>query len=370
MLVVIKHLFLVTAFTTTIAQGLIIRYLFQHDITMSKEEMVFSIEFTKALICIGIVATIFRSNIFKNTIRWGFVINAILYCVLGILTFVILNQMSFGLYTVLYQHRILTVMLLSTLMLKKKYTFIQWLAGLMLLIGLVCTQMPFILDNVLTHNETNTTVLNNTNVDSNSDFNTENTTSLFFVPILCVFIQGLCSAFSNVWFEKMVKRQSIFDGENVGQESLKFYLIDSFQLYCFGCVFYMLNLIWNGRTCGYDWGNIPIGWHVLLILNGAIMGISIGSIFKFYSAVVQNFVNGGTIVCSILLGSLVLHEKMTFWFFIGASLVSLSSLVFNIAGQKSKDQTENQYLSVSKKTSSDDEEDKKFELAKLNDIDI
>lgn len=241
-------------------------YTFNAPIVILTSE-IFKIVFASA-ICIAAL----NKTPFPGPIRWGFSVNAGLYVVTNTLTFFILRNLDVSLYTVLSQHKMLFVLFLSTILLKKTYTVLQWAACMLVAIGIMAAQYSRVQDD---HKQVNGTIAG------------------------LIITQGLCSAFSSIWIEKMMKQDKC--------DTSVFYtfLTDSLQMYIFSLPIYVIMAYLDLST-----HTLPGTLTLALAINGACSGLFVGSILKYFSATVRALVHGGTVVISLILGHVLFYEHI------------------------------------------------------------
>ena len=227
------------------------------------------------IICCGFL----RKTPFPGPVRWGFCVNALLYIGTNIISFVVLESLDAGTYMILVQHKVVLVMALSSAVLGKSYSWTQWLGCLMLVAGIVLVLFR--------------------------------PSGLQAVPpnvMGLVFAQGLCSSFSGVWMEKMLRRSD--DGD-----AFYDFLADSFQMYAFSLPCYAALSVRSSGT-----HTLPVIPSVALVVNGAFCGLFIGSVFKYFSAATRTFVQGAAVVLSVWI-SVVLGWQVATWKLGGGTLL-------------------------------------------------
>ena len=210
---------------------------------------------------------------FPGPTRWGFSVNALLYIGTNILSYIILESVDAGMYMILLQHKVLLVVALSSVAFQRSYTWTQWLGCLMLMAGIAL---------VLLKPDGSRTVRPRV--------------------LVLVLVQGLCSSFSGVWMEKMMKRS-----EDAEADAFYDFLTDSLQMYAFSLPCYAAL-----ATTSVGTHTLPMLPSAALVVNGACCGLFIGSVFKYYSAAVRTFVQGAAVVLSVWM-SVVLAWQVATW---------------------------------------------------------
>lgn len=212
------------------------------------------IECLKMMVCATGMQCISRESHFK--IRWGFLVNAILYAVVNTLIHLISSIVPVALYNALIQHKLLWVVILSVVILEKTFTLQQYASVCAVLFG--CLLIKF------------------------SDTSSE----ISELGVILIVMQGICSSLSSVWIEKMMKledRPKV--SEDNAKQKLYWYLYDSFQMYMFGIPIYIV-----GSYTQHATSNLPLNLASLLILLSVVQGLSLGAIFVYYSSVVRSMV--------------------------------------------------------------------------------
>ena len=172
-----------------------------------------------------------------------------LYCLQNNLLFIALTNLDAATYQVTYQLKILTTALFSVILLKKQINKIQWLALLILTIGVALVQVP----SVAPEEEEELTISVNatkSSHDSSSDIDHEKQ-MIGLVAVLCACFS---SGFAGVFFEMLVKTGA--------QPSV---VIRNLQLGMFSLVFATSTVIM------YDWDAIALngffqGYHPLVFV--------------------------------------------------------------------------------------------------------
>lgn len=240
-----------------------------------------------SVICIGW----FRQTPVPGPIRWGFSVNAGLYAVTNVLTFTIVAQLDISLYTVLIQHKMLFVLLLSTIVLQRAYTVSQWGACMLVAIGIMLTQYSPVGGE---HNHLDARLAG------------------------LIAVQGFCSSLSGVWIEKMMKEEGDRD-----TSLLYTFLTDSLQMYVFSLPVYIAMVCMGSST-----HTLPAMPTMALAINGACCGLFVGSIFKYFSATVRALVHGAVVIATMAVGVAFFAEQVGSADAGGASLVVAGIVLF------------------------------------------
>lgn len=266
---------------SSVASNLMVRYAsenYKFNVTF----ILLMIECLKLLICACVTRYINREQQF--TIRWGFVVNALLYSVVNVLTYEITSEIEPAIYYVLIQHKLVWVVFFSLILLKKSFSLQQYISMSLVCGGCILVKM--------------------------SNAKGEISSLVFSLVIL----QGICSSLSSVWIEKMMKseeRPKVSDNES--HQKLYWFLSDSFQMYMFGIPIYLFGAFSTEQDI-----DIPMSLGFCLVGIGVLQGLSLGAVFVYHSSVVRSLVSAVVIV---LLAAE--HEVYSFDVILGISLVVL-----------------------------------------------
>ena len=225
----------------------------------------------------------------KMHIRWGFVVNSLLYALVNTIAFYVPTIIEPAIYAVLIQHKMLWVVMLSTLMLQREFKPVQYVALFAVCWGCMLVKMS----------------------DSSGDISA--------AAVLMIITQGICSSLSSVWIEKMMKsEQRAIVSENPKTQKLYWFLADSLQMYLFGVPIYAASAFLNPRPI-----NIPFPYALTLVAAGVIQGLSLGAVFVYYNSVVRSIISAVVIVILA-----VLHGVFTTQVVLGIGLVVIGVLAY------------------------------------------
>lgn len=195
-------------------------------------------------------------------VRYGFVVNAILYSVVNFLTHAATAVMEPSIYSVLIQHKLIWVVIFSLLILKKSFSVQQYISMCVVCCGCMLVKM--------------------TNVDGDISPG----------AIGLIIIQGICSSLASVWIEKMMKAENRPKvSEDEAQQKLYWLWSDSFQMYMFGIPIYIFGSLTDHRDV-----DVPLTLGFFLVAIGVLQGLSLGAVFVYYSSVVRSLVAAIVIV--------------------------------------------------------------------------
>lgn len=246
------------AIITSVFSHLFIRYL-SLLYTFNASFYLLIVETCKLLLCFICMNCIKRQ---KMKIRWGFAMNAILYALVNTLAFYIPTIIEPAIYAVLIQHKMLWVVILSTLVLKREFATVQYVALLSVCWGCMIVKMS----------------------DSSGEISA--------AAVFMIIIQGFCSSLSSIWIEKMMKEnQRPIVSEDAKTQKLYYFMADSLQMYMFGIPIYAVSACLNPRPI-----NISFQYATALIAAGVIQGFSLGAVFVYYNSVVRSIISAVVII--------------------------------------------------------------------------
>ena len=280
------------------SQTLAIRHFHTEGYKIGGSAIVLMSEMAKLCAVATMCSAWLRKTPFPGPVRWGFLVNAVLYIGTNLLSYVILESLDAGLYTVLMQHKVLLIVALSTIVFRRSYTWVNWLGCIMLVCGLALV-----------------------NFDPNGNHSVPAET------LLLVLAQGACSSFSSVWMEKMMKRGGDSHGDQA--DALYDYFTDSIQMYAFSLPFYAAL-----ATTATGAHTLPHIYSAGLVINGACCGIFIGSVLKYFSAATRTFVQGATVV--IVVWASVVFSDEPFTWRLAAGTVLIISCIAAFGAQPNK----------------------------------
>ena len=195
-------------------------------------------------------------------IRFGFLVNALLYTIVNTLSFYIPNIIEPAIYAVLIQHKMLWVVILSSFMLQRRFEPVQYVALFCVCWGCMLVKMS----------------------DASGDISA--------AAVLMITTQGICSSLSSIWIEKMMKKsERPIVSKNPKKQKLYWFLADSLQMYMFGIPIYAISAYANPRPV-----NVPFQYAFALILAGVIQGLSLGAVFVYYNSVVRSLISALVII--------------------------------------------------------------------------
>ena len=249
----------ILAIVSCVASNLVIRYASEHY-TYNVAFILLMIECVKLLICACVTRYIDREQPFK--IRWGFIVNAVLYSVVNFLTYQITSMIEPSIYSVLIQHKLIWVVIFSLILLKRSFSVQQYISLIVVCFGCMLVKMS--------------------NIDGDISAG----------AIFLIIFQGICSSLASVWIEKMMKvedRPKVSEDES--KQKLYWFLSDSFQMYMFGIPIYLFGSFSSKQDI-----DIPMSLGFALVATGVLQGLSLGAVFVYHSSIVRSLVAAMVIV--------------------------------------------------------------------------
>ena len=217
------------------------------------------IEICKMLLCLVCMDFIKRR---KVQIRWGFLVNALLYALVNTLAFYIPNIIEPAIYAVLIQHKMLWVVLFSSVLLQREFDILQYVALFCVCWGCMIVKFD----------------------DASGDISAG--------AILMILTQGVASSLSSVWIEKMMKmEQRAIVSKDPKTQKLYWFLADSLQMYLFGIPIYAISACLNPHPV-----SLPFPYALALVGVGTVQGLSLGAVFVYYNSVVRSIISAVVIV--------------------------------------------------------------------------
>ena len=271
--------------------------------------VVFMTECLKYILCLALlVASTGWSlrdsvSLFKDEIvlkpRETFLLSvpACLYTMQNNLLIIALSNLDAATYQVTYQLKILTTAGFSVLLLKKQLHRRQWLALILLMMGVTLVQ------------------LTGTEDDGTSDQNR-------ILGFSAVLIACFSSGYAGVYYEKLVKHSS--------QPSI---VIRNLQLGIFSLIFSFSGMVYyssaeifqHGMFYGYT---APV-WSIIILQS--IGGLVVAATIKFADNILKGFATSISIIVSTLCSWYVLEDLVPGpYFLFGTSIVMSASLLYGL----------------------------------------
>jgi len=203
---------------------------------------------------------------------------SLIYGLMNILSYVALRNVSAGVFTICAQLKILTTATFSTIILRRKYSWVKWRALTTLLLGVLLFSEP-----------TWNSVGDNSVVGGN-----------FFLGTSAVLIEVTLSGFASIYFEKVVKTD--VEELNIWERN--------FQL-AFGSfpVYFAFIIAAQGGEAGYFGGWSMVTF--ILSLLGAAGGLLVALSIKYGDAILKTLATAGAIVIASIFDYFLLDGSLT-----------------------------------------------------------
>lgn len=217
---------------------------------------------------------------------------SILYTIQNNLLYYALSNLDAATYQVSYQLKILTTALFSVVMLRKVVSRHQWVALLMLTLGVSLAQ------------------LSKTELSEQKDIPVQN----HMMGFIAVLLAAVTSGFSGVYFEKILKGSATslwIRNIQMGLPSVLWALIAVFT-----------SDYEHVRDKGFFFGYTAYVWWVVAFQ--AFGGLVVAVVVKYADNILKGFAASFSIVTSCILEVLLFGFRPTFMFMIGAVLVNVS----------------------------------------------
>lgn len=199
-----------------------------------------------------------------------------------------------------YQLKILTTALFSVFLLKKKLIFTQWLALVLLFVGVAAVQL--------------------TQTKKGSSAAAHGHEQNVLIGFLAILSACVLSGFAGVYFEKILK--------NSAHVSL---WIRNIQLAAIAVPFGLITLFMTDYKSieekGFFFGYTILTWTVIFLQ--AQGGLLVAVVVKYADNILKGFATSISIIISCIVSIYVFDFIITFQFFIGASLVIASVFLYN-----------------------------------------
>lgn len=304
----VKYVSLVTLTLQNAILGLSMRYARTRtgDMFMSSSAVVLA-EVVKLLTCIGLVYNeegswkmcikALHNVIIKQPVDTLKVsIPSLVYIIQNNLLYVSASHLDAATYQVTYQLKILTTAMFSLIILKRSLLFVQWVALVILLIGVVLVQLA------------QTEVSNINGIQQNR--------LLGFGAALSACV---LSGFAGIYFEKILKGSDI----SVWMRNVQLSFL-SLPFGLFTCLLYDWNKVWNdGFFFGYD----TFVWYLVVLQAGG--GLIVAVVVKYADNILKGFATSLAIVISCVVSIYLFNFNLTLQFVFGASLVICSIFMYN-----------------------------------------
>jgi UDP-sugar transporter A1/2/3 len=199
----------------------------------------------------------------KETLKLA--VPAVLYFILNVCLQLAAAELPAAVFQVAYQGKTLVVALFSVILLSKRLSRIQWLAIMLLGLGLACVQLGRNSESKVTASTHEQSVAK----------------GLIIVLVGCV-----CSGLAGVYFEKIMKGSP---GSKAPSMWLKNIQLAGFSC-LIGCLQQISKLILGAESRPFMYGFTPGVW--LMIFNNAIGGLCVAIVIKYADNILKGFATG------------------------------------------------------------------------------
>lgn len=308
------------------------------------EEVVFGSEILKILICLY---QVINSNEETSSGGKGFskaiwliqnsskmIVVAVSYLIMNVLSFLCLNYIGSGEFTVYSRLNILTTALFSTILLGTQFSYTKWRALCLLMIGCILVASP---------------VFNESYQDkssNNSSKSKTHTLSEAFIGYTMTIIQVVISGFVTIYFEKVVK--STTEKITVWERNfqLSFYSI----LLCILLKLFPSLSGSSSSSASLTSSSIPFSnWSfltVVVMILGAVNGLLVAATLKYADAILKVLAQAGAIIIAAALGYLFQNDPMDIFIILGC-LTSILAIMNYTFDESSSSNSSNSNLSSS-----------------------
>mmetsp|Transcript_7855 Transcript_7855/g.11440 ORF Transcript_7855/g.11440 Transcript_7855/m.11440 type:complete len:391 (+) Transcript_7855:97-1269(+) len=262
----------------------------------SKHEVLLLSEVIKMVFSAGVISKSLPENTtLKQHLRYltqksgKMAVLALIYGLMNILSFVSLQNIGAGIFTIFAQCKILTTALCSTMMLRRRYSWARWRALFALMLGVLLFSEPI-------WNTGEASVREGGNA---------------VVGVVAVLIEVTLSGFASIYFEKVIKN----DPEQLGIWERNFQLaLGSFPIY-FAFIIYDDP---DFDSAGAGWSPVALTLSLLGAAGGLLVALSI----KYADAILKTLAVTGAIVVSSVLDHYMLGGPLTpFMMIAGAQVI-------------------------------------------------
>lgn len=214
-------------------------------------------------------------------------IPALLYVLQNALAYTALTHLSAPLYLALSQGKLVSTVLVTGMLLNRRYNLRQWICVSTLSMGVAVILI------------------------SDSNTNSQNRTTM--LGFLAVIGACLCSAFASVYFEGVMKRSE-------GSLWLR-----NIQLSFFGILTTGLQSIYEGKPLGH--GFSASVWCLILMQAGG--GLLTAAVMKYTDNVLKGLAFGVSVILTSLISNLFFDVWLTNEFLFGACIILVSVYFFS-----------------------------------------
>jgi len=244
---------------------------------------------------------------FKPNETFKLAIPSSLYSLQNNLVLLALSWLDAATFQVTYQLKILTTAFFSVLLLRREIKFLQWLALIILMSGVVLVQVPS----------------GSSRVPQAVSF-----TSHHIMGLAAVLISSVSSGFAGVYYEKLLKESA--------QPSL---VLRNIQLGIFSVLFGAIAVIFNdgGKVIhrGFFDGYNSVVW--LVVMLQASGGLLVAAVIKYADNILKGFATSISIILSCLFSYVVFHDlELELNFLLGTGLVITATFLYGMQSHSVK----------------------------------
>ena len=212
------------------------------------------------------------------------------------LALIALKYLSSHLVALLANFKLLVSAGLASIFLKQKFSMLQWISLVLVVVGLVIT-------------------MDNPGKKENEGEETESEKSdKLMLTIIYSIATAFISAIAGVFCEKLYKAKA-------GDPTMDNIHLQNVKLYVFGIFFNLIAFILEPNKSFASFGLV----HVMVILIGAFQGLAMGFIMKYLDNVVRGIAVAAGSVFNTVLSILMLGNELTAAFVVGGSITLISA---------------------------------------------
>eukprot|EP01135_Chromosphaera_perkinsii_P008761 Nk52_evm94s1444 gene=Nk52_evmTU94s1444 len=253
---------------------------------------------------------------------WHFGVPGLFYFIDNNIRYIVLLHFNPAMANLMGHFTIITTALLFRYMLKRYISNIQWASLIILLAGILMTQATVFQSEAGGSN----TGHRNTSMEGESENVSETLIPEqkgihFSWGHLLILIQCLCASIASCYNEKIMKQKF--------SDSIHF---QNAQLYFFGMVFNFLALFLHGhweRITTYGFFNGYTVVTFLIILDAAMLGLSVSLILKFVDNMFHVFASSVAVITVSILSIWFLDFQPSSLFWLGCLIVCCSIYIYN-----------------------------------------
>ena len=306
------------------ASTLLRRYSAQTE-TVSSKELLLTSEIVKLTICIVLIFQSSEPSEHKFSTGYGRLIFllqnckamwvlAAIYAAMNLLSFVSLNFISAGEFTIMAQLKILTTAYCSHLFIGTYISSAKWRALLLIVIGCVLVMSPgFVFE----------TTPGNPVVAEQAPADKKKAADIIFWGYGAVGLEVVLSGCSSIYFEKIVKSTS--SDVSIWERNFQ---LSSISIFIFGCT-----SLYDRSTLAAAPVKIEphlfifslLSWSVIVSMS--IGGLLVAATLKYADSIMKTLATSASIVISTLMGFLLLSGPMNLSVICGAVITIIA--IFN-----------------------------------------